>query len=112
MEERIVIVGYKPKAGRAEDLHQLMREHLSTLKSQNLVTDRAPIMMKAEDGTIIEVFEWKSKAAIEEAHSNPVVLKMWGKYSEVCEYIPVGQVEEISKLFSQFTPFLLNPESH
>ncbi len=105
MEERIVIVGYKPKAGKTAALHQLMRVHLSTLKSQNLVSDRASIIMEAEGGTIIEVFEWKSKVAIEQAHSNPVVLKMWEKFGEVCEYIPVGQVEEIAKLFSQFTPF-------
>ena len=105
MEERIVIVGYKPKAGKVDALHELMRQHLSILKSQNLVTDRASIIMESKDGTIIEVFEWKSKFAIEQAHSNPVVLKMWEKYAEACEYIPVGQVEEISKLFSEFTPF-------
>ena len=106
MEERIVIVGYKPKAGNTEALRQLMREHLSILKDQNLVTDRASIIMEAKDGTIIEVFEWKSKAAIEQAHTNPVVLEMWEKYAEACEYIPVGQVEETAKLFSEFTPFI------
>ena len=106
MEERIVIAGYKPKASKAEALRQLMREHLSILKDQSLVTDRASIIMEAKDGTIIEVFEWKSKAAIEQAHTNPVVLKMWEKYAEACEYIPVGQVEETAKLFSEFTPFI------
>src|SRR5580698_1909360 len=105
MEGRIVIVGYKPKAGKAEDLRLLMREHLPILKSQNLVTDRASIIMEAKDGTIIEVFEWKSEAAIEHAHTNPEVLKMWGKYAEVCDYIPAGQVEEIGTLFSGFKPF-------
>ena len=104
MEERIVIVGYKPKAGKEEALQQLMREHYSTLKAQNLVTDRDSIIMKAKDGTIIEVFEWKSKSAIEQAHTNPEVLKMWEKYDEVCEYIPVGKIEESSNLFSEFTP--------
>ena len=104
MEERIVIVGYKPKEGQKEALRQLMKEHLSTLKGQNLVTARASIMMEAKDGTIIEVFEWKSQTAIDQAHTNPVVLKMWEKYDEVCNYIPVGQVEEIDNLFSQFSP--------
>lgn len=106
MEERIVIVAYKPKVGKAEALRQLMREHLSILKDQNLVTDRASIIMEAKDGTIIEVFEWKSKSAIEQAHTNPVVLKMWERYAEVCEFFPVGQVEETAKLFSEFTPFI------
>ena len=61
MEERIVIVGYKPKSGKEEALHQLMRSHISILKSQDLVTDRDSIIIEAKDGTIIEIFEWKSK---------------------------------------------------
>lgn len=106
MDEQIVIVGYKPKVGKAEVLHQLMREHFSILKSQNLVTDRASIIMESKDGTIIEVFEWKSISAIEQAHTNPVVLQMWEKYAEACEYIPIGQIEETSTLFSGFKPFI------
>lgn len=106
MEERIVIVAYKPKASKTKELHQLMKEHLSVLKNQNLVTDRASIIMEAKDGTIIEVFEWKSKAAIEQAHSNPAVLQMWGKYAEVCDFIPIAKVEEASSLFSEFQPFV------
>ncbi len=105
MQERIVIVGYKPKIGKEEMLKSLMREHLSTLQKLHLATDRNSIMMEAEDGTIIEVFEWKSKAAIESAHTNPEVLKMWAKYAECCDYIPVGNVAEIANLFSEFTPF-------
>lgn len=105
MQERIVIVGYKPKVGKEEMLKSLMREHLSTLQKLNLATDRNSIMMEAADGTIIEVFEWKSKAAIESAHTNPEVLKMWTKYAECCDYIPVGNVAEIANLFSEFTPF-------
>ena len=106
MEERIVIVAYKPKTGKSEALQELMREHLIILRQQQLVTDRNSIMMEAKDGTIIEVFEWKSKAAIEQAHSNSEVLKMWAKYSEVCDYIPIAKVEEASQLFSEFTPFV------
>ena len=106
MEGRIVIVGYKPKEGKVEALRQLMREHLPVLKSQNLVTDRASIMMEAKDGTIIEVFEWKSQSAIDQAHTNPEVLKMWGKYAEACDYIPVGSIEETMSLFSNFKPFI------
>lgn len=104
MEERIVIAAYKPKEGQSEALKLLMKEHLSTLKSQNYVTDRASIIMEALDGTIIEVFEWVSAHAMQQAHSNPVVLEMWGKYAEVCDYIPVGNVAETSQLFSAFTP--------
>ena len=105
MEGHISIVAYKPKEGKVEALQQLMRQHHSILKSQGLVTDRASVMMEAKDGTIIEVFEWKSDAAIEQAHTNPEVLKMWGVYAEACDFIPIGQVEEAAHVFSGFKPF-------
>lgn len=104
-EAQLVIVCYKPKDGKAEILHQLMREHYANLKSQDLVTDRKPVIMKAKNGTIIEVFEWKSQAAIIEAHSNPVVLKMWGQYAEACDMIPLVQIEEAANLFPGFEAF-------
>jgi len=101
---RIVIAAYKPKPGQSEALKELMQVHLPILKSQGLVTNRDSIMMEAEDGAVIEVFEWVSSKAVEAAHSNPVVLEMWEQFEKVCDYIPVGEVPEISQLFSQFTP--------
>ena len=101
---RIVIACYKPKPGKNDELRALMPAHLSTLRGEGLVTDRESIMMEAKDGTILEVFEWKSTEAIEAAHSNPVVGEMWKRYAEVCDFVPVGQVEEAMEMFSQFTP--------
>ena len=104
MEERIVIVGYKPKKGQAEALHQLMREHLSILKSQNLVTDRESIIMEAKDGTIIEVFEWKSAEAVEQAHTNANVRAMWVKFDAACEFEKLANLPEAQQLFASFEP--------
>ncbi len=101
---RIVIACYRPKPGQQDGLRKLMRGHVATLRSAGLVTDRAPIAMEAADGTIVEVFEWKSTEAIEAAHNHPVVLKMWEQFSAVCDYIPVSQVPEASQMFSGFTP--------
>jgi len=101
---RIVIAVYKPKAGMVAELKELMKTHVSILRSEGLVTDREAIMMQALDGTIIEVFEWVSKAAIESAHQNPAVLAMWQKYSAVCDYTPISQVSESQQIFSEFTP--------
>lgn len=33
--------------------------------------------MEAGDGTVVEVFEWKSQAAIDSAHTNPEVQRLW-----------------------------------
>ena len=63
---RIVIACYRPKAGKKEALKRLILDHVATLRSEGLVTERTPITMEAEDGTIVEVFEWVSSAAIRE----------------------------------------------
>jgi quinol monooxygenase YgiN len=101
---RIAIVGYKPKPGKADALKQLARTHVQRLRAEGLVTSREPIIMEANDGTIIEVFEWKSKEAIESAHTNPAVQVMWKEYAEVCDYVPVSSIEEAKQLFTEFTP--------
>ena len=101
---RIVISCYRPKHGQQDALRALMKTHVPTLRSVDLVTDRAPITFEAGDGTVIEVFEWKSNEAIQSAHGNPVVLKMWEAFGKVCDYIPVSLVPEASQLFSNFTP--------
>jgi hypothetical protein len=101
---RIVIVGYKPKPGKAEALKVLSKTHVPRLKKEGLVTDREPVIMEAADGTIIEVFEWLSDEAVQKAHSNPEVQKMWGEYAEVCDYVPLNTLAEVSDLFAGFSP--------
>ena len=98
----IVIVGYTPKPGEAQALDSLVRGHVRRLRVMGLVTDRESVLMKSADGTVIEVFEWVSKAAIESAHSNPEVLKMWGEFDEVCDYRPLSELAETSQLFAEF----------
>src|ERR1700743_3230893 len=99
---RTVIVGYKPKPGKEVALKESMKTHLPILAKEDLVRDKESYIMEANDGTIVEVFEWLSEEAIEKARTNPAVLKMWGEYAEVCEYIPVGNLSEIANLYSGF----------
>lgn len=101
---RIVIAAYKPKPGKENELNMLIHQHVPTLRKQQLVTDRQSIIMRAEDGTVIEVFEWKSKESIEKSHVNTKVLAMWRQYADVCDYIPISELEEANVLFSEFTP--------
>lgn len=101
---RIVIAGYKPKPGKEKELDELMTSHVSKLRAEGFVTEREPILMKASNGTVFEVFEWKSKEAIEAAHSNKVVGEMWSRFAEVCEYVPITSVDEAHSLFPGFEP--------
>jgi hypothetical protein len=101
---RITIAIYRPKPGNEKQLMELVKVHLSVLQKENLATDRKPMVMRAEDGCIIEVFEWKSAEAIQNAHANPEVQKLWAEFNAVCNYqIPVT-VKEFNNLFSEFEP--------
>ena len=102
--ERIVIVGYQPIPGKESELLQLISSHVPRLRQEGLVSAREPIAMQAEDGTIIEIFGWASEEAIEKAHSNSEVQKMWGEFAAVCNYIPAGSIPEMRELFSEFKP--------
>ena len=97
-----VIVAYKPKPGKAEALKALTKTHVPRLRAENLATEREPFILEAADGTIVEVFEWLSAEAIQQAHSNPEVHKMWGEFAAVCDYTPLKDVSEAGNLFAEF----------
>ena len=71
----IVIVAYKPKPSKESDLLELVRRRVPFLRGEGLVTDRVPTIMRCRDGTIVEVSEWKSQAAIDAAHRIPTCLR-------------------------------------
>ena len=109
---RIVIVAYRPKPGQQAALESLMRRHHARLLAHGLVTDRVPILMSAADGTIVEVFEWMSAAAIAAAHDNVAVRDMWEEYAAVCDYVPLAQLTETQALFAEFAPLASATELH
>lgn len=104
---RMVIVAYRPRPGKEVALEALTREHVPILRHEGLATDLPAYAMRATDGTIIEVFEWVSDEAIASAHTNPVVLAMWKRYEEACEYVPLTTVTECHDMFAGFEPIEL-----
>lgn len=100
---RIVIVAYRPKPGREADLHALTLDHVPALRQLGLATDRAPAAMLTADGTVVEMFEWTDDG-IARAHEHPEVQAMWGRYAEVCDYVPLNTLPEATMLFAEFTP--------
>ena len=100
----VVIVAYRPKLGKANKTVELVRSRVPTLRNEGLVTDRTPTIMRARDGTIIEVSEWKSHEAIDAAHKNPNVLAMWNKFFAICDCIPLKTLAEAEEMFAGFEP--------
>src|SRR5437899_11609876 len=100
----IVIVAYRPKSGKEKETLELVRHRVPTLRKEGLVTDRAPTIMRARDGTIIEVSEWKSQEAIDAAHKNPNGLAMWNKFFAICDCVPLNTLAEAKEMFAGFEP--------
>ena len=99
-----VIVAYRPKSGKGDELLELVRGRIPTLREEGLVSDRAPIIMRARDGTIVEVSEWKSREAIDAAHKNPNVLAMWEKFFGLGDCVPLNTLAEAREMFAGFEP--------
>jgi len=100
----IVIVAYKPKPDKETELLELVRQRVPFLRGEGLVTDRIPTIMRCRDGTIVEVSEWKSQAAIDAAHKNPNVLAFWNEMFAVCECVPLKTLPEAEQMFAGFEP--------
>jgi hypothetical protein len=99
----MVIAAYRPKPGCAEALLDLTRDHVPHLRRLGLVTDRPHLILRGQDDTIVEVFEWKD-GAIDRAHAMPEIHEVWRQYGEVCDYTMLRDLPESSNLFAQFKP--------
>jgi len=99
---RFTIVAYTPKAGQEQHLLAAVRKHLQVLKTERLVTDKPAYVMCAGNGTIVEVFEWRSAEAIQQAHNNPAVQALWGEFGAACDYTPLTNLAETHQMFAEF----------
>lgn len=98
----MVLALFRPKPGREDDLMACMRDHLPVLRAQGLATDRASTVLRAADGTLIEIFEWVSQAAIDAAHRNPEVGRLWERYAACCDYVTLADLPESREMFPGF----------
>jgi hypothetical protein len=99
---RFVIAVYRPKPGHEQQLVDAVGRHAGVLRAEGLISGRPPYAMRAADGTVVEVFEWLSTAAIERAHSNPAVQALWAEFGAACDYVPIAAVPEAQHIFSEF----------
>jgi len=75
---------------------------LQVLRTEQLVTDKPAHVMRAGDGTIVEVFEWRSAESVQRAHSNPAVQALWAEFGAACDYTPLARLAESQQMFAEF----------
>lgn len=104
MSTQIVIAMYRPDEGKRDDMLEFVKTHVPALREYELVTDRPTILMEAEDGTLLELFEWVSPEAAGLAHEHPVIAKIWEGMGKVGSFKTLGQLPEAGQMFPHFQP--------
>lgn len=102
-----VIVAYRPKKDQEPKLKSAIKDHLTVLNKEGLTTEYPPLVLKAKDGTYLEIFEWKSEQAMQQAHGNKAVQALWKRFEQACDYVPLSTLEETKQLFAHFDPVAL-----
>jgi uncharacterized protein len=100
----LVIAVYRPKKGKSKALLELVRTHVPTLRALGLVTARQPVVGKAGDGSIVEIFEWTSAEAIDRAHHDKSVQRLWKRFNAVSEYVSLDALAESHHPFPAIEP--------
>ena len=98
-----MIAAYRPKPGKAHELRKLIHEHRRTLDAAQLASPKPTILLRARsDGTLLEIFEWASRKAADEAYRHPSIRGMWNRLARVADFIPLSEIEESNNAFSHF----------
>jgi hypothetical protein len=100
----LVICSYRPRVGHEEEARLLMAGHVPLLREHGLITDRAVVQGVAQDGELVEIFEWES---IEKSRGAPTIAEIgahWKAMSEVMDFVPLAQLAETQHAFAHFNP--------
>lgn len=100
-EGEVVMASYRPRPGQDEALRALIARHVPRLRELGLATSRPVTLLRAADGTYVEIFEWFPGAA-QKAHSHPGVLEIWNAMGPVAEFVRLADLAESQRPFPHF----------
>lgn len=103
MTAQLAIALYRPHQGQDDSLRELIDRHLPTLRSLELVTDKPATLARSQDGTYVEIFEWRSHGAKEAAHQHPSVAAIWEAMAEIADLLPLASLAEAQAPFPNFS---------
>jgi hypothetical protein len=101
---QVVIAAYRPKPGQDKLLLEVVKTHVPILRQQKLATARPVQVLRASDGTLLEIFEWVSEEAVEKAHHDPVVQKLWERFGKVSDFGTLAMLPGAQEPFPHFEP--------
>jgi hypothetical protein len=102
MTTEVVMALYRPHAGKDADLRDLIAEHVPALRRAGLITERPTLLLRAGDGTYVEIFEWASAEASRSAHGAPEVGRIWDAMERVADFVSLDTLAESKRPFTHF----------
>jgi len=98
----LAIATYKPKTGRENDFLKLLTNHIPTLHSEKLISSKDNYVMHSKNGTIIEIFEWLSREAVDKAYETQCYGSFWQQIGERADVVSLNSLEETGQPFAGF----------
>lgn len=103
MNRAVTYVGvYKPHPGQEAALLNLVKRHVPALRKEGLATEHPVMLLKAADGSLIEIASWKSEDSARSALTNPRVKELWSAFALCCDFQPLKNLDEAQKEFAHF----------
>ena len=98
MTERIdntVICQYRPRAGKVDELLDLIRRHRVTYTDLGLATDRPEEVYVGHDqdgsgSLVVAIFQWIDAEAPQRAHQHPQIGALWEQMETLVEDRAMG----------------------
>lgn len=104
MKPEVVFAVYRPRPGKGKALEKLVARHVPLLRKLKLATDRPAVVVRAGDGTLVEVFEWRSGKSADAAHEHPAVAEIWEGMGRIAEFSTLASLPEAARPFPHFRP--------
>ncbi len=102
MSGKMAFALYKPHEGQEEALVAVVEKHLPALREFGLVSDRDGYVARSQDGTIVEIFEWKSADSPGLAHKHPGVAAIWEAIGQIADFPAMRELPEAGSRFPNF----------
>ena len=93
-------VTYRPKAGKEQELLELVKKHGPALQSTGLIVGGMPVVYRAHNirtnqDYFIEIFSWRDEKAAGLAHQTPEVMAVWEPMTPILESLEIARIDAV-----------------
>jgi quinol monooxygenase YgiN len=93
-----MLVTYRPKEGKGEELYSYVRKHLPALRQTGLLGEGPAEVFRATDKRsgkqyFVEMFSWRDEQAPNIAHQLPEVMAIWEPMTPLLEGLELAVLE-------------------